>query len=134
MTPQQADKLLQEIGLFEIKSGPHHYDKGVQLIGEDAMLELGGYLSGEHEDAEEYLLQKCAEDPYFSLIHSTKYELFREELLWLDKVLPENALVFDLGCNTGHLTTACARIRPKARFAKYNPIKPAIEKVVFCLL
>jgi hypothetical protein len=35
MTPQQADKLLQEIGLFEIKSGPHHYEKSVQLIEEN---------------------------------------------------------------------------------------------------
>ena len=55
MTPQQADKLLQEIGLFETKSGPEHYEKGVQLIGEDAMLELGGYFNDEHENAEEYL-------------------------------------------------------------------------------
>lgn len=128
MTPQQADKLLQEIGLFEIKSGPEHYDKGVQLIGEDAMLELGGYLNDEYENAEEYLLEKCAEDPYFSLIHSLKYSLFREELIWLDKVLPEKALVFDLGCNTGHLTAACARMRPNSRFVGYDTIKPTIEK------
>ena len=128
MTPQQADKLLQEIGLFETKSVPEHYEKGVQLIGEDAMIELGGYLNGEHEDGEQYLLEKCAEDPYFSLIHSTKYALFREELLWLDKVLPENALVFDLGCNTGHLTAACARMRPMSKFVGYDTIKPALEK------
>jgi len=128
MTPQQADMLLQEIGLFETKSVPEHYEKGVQLIGEDAMLELGGYLNGQHENAEEYLLEKCAEDPYFSVIHSTKYALFREELLWLDKVLPEDALVFDLGCNTGHLTTACARMRPMSKFVGYDPLKPAIEK------
>ena len=128
MTPQQADKLLQEIGLFETKSGPDHFEKGVQLIGEDAMLELGAYLNDEYENAEEYLLEKCAEDPYFSLIHSLKYSLFREELIWLDRVLPENALVFDLGCNTGHLTAACARMRPNSRFAGYDPIKPSIDK------
>jgi SAM-dependent methyltransferase len=128
MTPEEADKLLQEIGLFETKSVPEHYEKGVQLIGEDAMIELAGYLNGDHEDGETYLLEKCAEDPYFSLIHSTKFALFREELLWLDKVLPENALVFDLGCNTGHMTAACAKMRPNSRFAGYDPIKPAIEK------
>jgi len=128
MTPQQADKLLQELGLFETKSVPEHYAKGVQLIGEDAMLELGTYLNGEYENAEEYLLEKCAEDPYFSLIHSTKYALFREEIIWLDSVLPENALVFDLGCNTGHLTVACAKMRPMSKFVGYDPLKPAIEK------
>lgn len=128
MTPQQADDLLQDLGLFETKSVPEHYERGVQLIGEDAMLDLGGYLNGEHENAEEYLLEKCAEDPYFSIIHSTKYALFREELIWLDGVLPENALIFDLGCNTGHLTTACARMRPMSKFVGYDPIKPAIEK------
>lgn len=128
MTPQQADKLLQEIGLFETKSVPEHYEKGVQLIGEDAMLELAAYLNGDHEDGERYLLEKCAEEPYFSLIHSTKFALFREELLWLDKVLPEDALVFDLGCNTGHMTAACAKMRPSSRFAGYDPIKSVIDK------
>ena len=128
MTPQQADKLLEEIGLFETKSIPEHYEKGVQLIGEDAMLELAGYLNGDHEDGERYLLEKCAEEPYFSLIHSTKFALFTEELLWLDKVLPQDALVFDLGCNTGHMTAACARMRPSSRFAGYDPIKSVIDK------
>jgi SAM-dependent methyltransferase len=98
------------------------------LIGKDAMIELAGYLNGDHEDGETYLLEKCAEDPYFSLIHSTKFALFREELLWLDKILPEDALVFDLGCNTGHLTTTCARMRPMSKFVGYDPLKPAIEK------
>jgi SAM-dependent methyltransferase len=92
------------------------------------MIELAGYLNGDHEDGETYLLEKCAEDPYFSLIHSTKFALFREELLWLDKILPEDALVFDLGCNTGHLTTTCARMRPMSKFVGYDPLKPAIEK------
>ena len=128
MTREQADKLLEEIGLFETKSVPEHYEKGVQLIGEDAMLELAGYLNGDHEDGERYLLEKCAEEPYFSLIHSTKFALFREELLWLDKVLPQDALVFDLGCNTGHMTAACARMRPISRFAGYDPIKSVIDK------
>ena len=128
MTPEEADKLLQEIGLFETKSVPEHYEKGVQLIGEDAMIELAGYLNGDHEDGETYLLEKCAKDPYFSLIHSTKFALFREELLWLDKVLPENALVFDLGCNTGHMTAACAKMRPNSRFAGYDSIKSVIDK------
>lgn len=128
MTPEEADKLLQEIGLFETQGIAEHYENGIQLIGEDAMQELAGYLNGEHEGSEEYLLRKCAEDPYFSLIHSIKYSLFREELIWLDRVLPENALVFDLGCNTGHLTAACARMRPISKFVGYDPIRPAIEK------
>lgn len=130
MTPEEADKLLQELGLFETKGIPDHYEKGIQLIGEDAMQELAGYLNGEHEGSEEYLLEKCAEDPYFSLIHSIKYSLFREELIWLDRVLPENALVFDLGCNTGHLTVACAQMRPMSKFVGYDPLKPAIEKAM----
>ena len=57
MTLQQADKLLQEIGLFDTKSVAEHYEKGVQLIGEDAMLELAGYLDDEHENAEERLFE-----------------------------------------------------------------------------
>ena len=128
MTPQQADLLLQEIGLFETKSGPEHYEKGVQLIGEDAMLELAGYLNDEHENAEEHLFEKCAEDPYFSLIHSLKYTVFKEELIWLDKVIPENALVFDLGCNTGHMTALCAAMRKSCRFVGYDTISLPLKK------
>jgi len=128
MTPQQADMLLQEIGLFETKSGPEHYERGVQLIGEDAMLELAGYLNDEHENAEEHLFEKCSEDPYFSLIHSLKYNVFKEELIWLDKVIPENALIFDLGCNTGHITALCAKMRQSCRFVGYDAISLPLKK------
>ena len=128
MTPQQADKLLQEIGLFETKSGPEHYEKGVHMIGEDAMLELASYLNDEHENAEERLFEKCAEDPYFSIIHSLKYNVFKEELIWLDRVLPENALIFDLGCNTGHMTALCATMRKSCRFVGYDTIDQTLKK------
>ena len=128
MTPQQADKLLQEIGLFETKSVAEHYEKGVQLIGEDAMLELAGYLNDEHENAEERLFEKCAEGPYFSLIHSLKYNVFKEELIWLDRVLPKNALIFDLGCNTGHMTALCAAMRKSSRFVGYDTIDLSLKK------
>ena len=128
MTPQQADKLLQEIGLFETKSVPEHYEKGVQLIGEDAMLELASYLNDERENAEERLFEKCSEDPYFSLIHSLKYNVFKEELIWLDRVLPENALIFDLGCNTGHITALCASIRKSCNFVGYDTISLPLNK------
>ena len=128
MTPQQADMLLQEIGLFETKSVHEHYEKGVQLIGEDAMLELAGYLNDEHENAEERLFEKCAEGPYFSLIHSLKYNVFKEELIWLDRVLPKNALIFDLGCNTGHITALCAAIRNSCKFVGYDTISLPLKK------
>ena len=128
MTREQADKLLQEIGLFETKSVPEHYEKGVQLIGEDAMLELAGYLNDERENAEERLFEKCSEDPYFSLIHSLKYNVFKEELIWLDRVLPENALIFDLGCNTGHITALCASIRKSCNFVGYDTIFLPLKK------
>ena len=128
MTPQQADKLLQEIGLFEAKSVAEHYEKGVQLIGENAMLELAGYLDDEHENADEHLFEKCAEDPYFSLIHSLKYNVFKEELIWLDKVIPEKALIFDLGCNTGHMTALCAKMRKSCIFVGYDTIFLPLKK------
>ena len=128
MTPDQADRLLKQIGFFDVKSVPEHYEKGVQLIGDDAMIELGGYLNGDHENAEEYLLEKCGEDPYFSLIHSVEYNIFKEELIWLDKVLPENALVFDLGCNTGHMTALCAKMRKSCRFVGYEMIGSTLKK------
>jgi SAM-dependent methyltransferase len=128
MTPQQADMLLQEIGLFEVKSVPQHYEKSVQLLGEESMLELCNHLNGEFDFSEEYLQEKCGEDPYFSVIHSTKYNIFKEELVWLDKVLPENALVFDLGCNTGHMTALCARMRKSCRFVGYDTIDLTLKK------
>lgn len=128
MTPDQADKLLQQIGLFETKSVPEHYAKGVQLIGEDAMLELGSHFNGEYEDSEKYLLEKSAEDPYFSIIHSTKYSIFKEELVWLDQVLPKDVLVADLGCSTGHMTALCAKMRPCSRFVGVDLIPSVIKK------
>jgi SAM-dependent methyltransferase len=128
MTPQQADKLLQKIGFFQTKGVPEHYKKGVQLIGEDAMLELAGHFNGEYENSEEYLLEKSAEDPYFSIIHSTKYSIFKEELLWLDQVLPKDALVADLGCSTGHMTALCAKMRPCSRFVGVDLIPSVIKK------
>jgi len=128
MTPQQADRHLQEIGFFKTKGVPEHYEKGVQLIGEDAMLELAGHFNGEYENSEEYLLEKSAEDPYFSIIHSTKYSIFKEELLWLDQVLPKDALVADLGCSTGHMTALCAKMRPCSRFVGVDLIPSVIKK------
>ena len=128
MTPDQADKLLQEIGFFQTKGVPEHYEKGVQLIGEDAMLELGSHFNGEYEDSERYLLEKSAQDPYFSIIHSTKYSIFKEELLWLDQVLPKDVLVADLGCSTGHMTALCARMRPCSRFIGIDVIPSVIKK------
>lgn len=128
MTPKQADQLLQEIGLFEIRSWPEHYEKGVQVIGEDAMLELARYLNDEHENAEKHLFEKCAEDPYFSLIHSLKYNVFKEELIWLDKAIPENALILDLGCNTGHMTALCAKMRKNCEFVGYDTIPLTLKK------
>ena len=98
------------------------------MIGEDAMLELASYLNDEHENAEERLFEKCAEDPYFSIIHSLKYNVFKEELIWLDRVLPENALIFDLGCNTGHITALCASIRKSCKFVGYDTISLPLKK------
>jgi len=128
MTPQQADRHLLEIGFFKTKGVPEHYEKGVQLIGQDAMLELGSHFNGEYENSEEYLLEKSAEDPYFSIIHSTKYSIFKEELLWLDQVLPKDVLVADLGCSTGHMTALCAKMRPCSRFVGVDLIPSVIKK------
>lgn len=128
MTPQQADRHLQEIGFFQTKGVPEHFEKGVQLIGEEAMLELGSHFNGECENSEEYLLEKSAEDPYFSIIHSTKYSIFKEELIWLDQVLPKDVLVADLGCSTGHMTALCAKMRPCSRFIGIDVIPSVIKK------
>jgi SAM-dependent methyltransferase len=111
-----------------VKSVPEHYEKGVQLLGEEGMLELCDHLNGEFDFSEEYLQEKCGEDPYFSVIHSTKYNIFKEELVWLDKVLPENALVFDLGCNTGHMTALCAKMRNSCKFVGYDMIGSTLKK------
>ena len=128
MTPQQADEQLKQLGLFQVKSMEEHAEIVTNMVGESAMLELGDHFNGEHENSEEYLLEKCGEDPYFSIIHSMKYNIFKEELIWLDKVLPENALVFDLGCNTGHMTALCAKMRKSCRFVGYDTIAATLRK------
>jgi SAM-dependent methyltransferase len=128
MTPQQADEQLKQLGLFRVNSVDEHDGIITAMIGEEAMLELSSHLSGAHENSEEYLLEKCGEDPYFSIIHSMKYNIFKEELIWLDKVLPENALVFDLGCNTGHMTALCAKMRKGCKFVGYDMIGSTLKK------
>jgi SAM-dependent methyltransferase len=57
-----------------------------------------------------------------------KYNIFKEELIWLDKVLPENALVFDLGCNTGHMTALCAKMRKSCKFVGCETIDLTLKK------
>jgi trans-aconitate methyltransferase len=57
-----------------------------------------------------------------------KYNIFKEELIWLDEVLPENALVFDLGCNAGHMTALCAKMRKSCRFVGYDTIAATLNK------
>jgi SAM-dependent methyltransferase len=128
MTPQQADEHLKQLGLFQVNSMEEHAEIVTTMIGEDAMLELGDHFNGEYENSEEYLLRKSSEDPYFSIIHSIKYNIFKEELIWLDEVLPENALVFDLGCNTGHMTALCAKMRKSCRFVGYDTIAATLKK------
>ena len=128
MTPQQADEQLKQLGLFRVNTAEEHEQIVSNMIGEEAMIELGSHFEGVHENSEEYLLEKCGEDPYFSIIHSMKYNIFKEELIWLDKVLPENALVFDLGCNTGHMTALCAKMRRSSRFVGYDTIAATLKK------
>ena len=128
MTPQQADEQLKQLGLFQVNSMEEHAEIVTTMIGEDAMLELSDHFNGEYENSEEYLLRKSSEDPYFSIIHSMKYNIFKEELIWLDEVLPENALVFDLGCNTGHMTALCAKMRKSCRFVGYDTIAATLKK------
>jgi len=128
MTPQQADEQLQQLGLFRVDSVDEHAGIAAAMIGQEAMLELGSHLNGEHENSKEYLFEKCGEDPYFSLIHSLKYTVFKEELIWLDRVLPKNALIFDLGCNTGHMTALCSTMRKCSRFVGYETIDLALKK------
>jgi len=128
MRPQEADKWLQDLGFFHSKGVEEHFKKGVSLIGEAEMLDLANYFNADRENSEEYLLNKCAEDPYFSIIHSTKYSIFKEELIWLDQILPENALVCDLGCSTGHMTAFCAKMRPSSRFIGIDCLPGVINK------
>ena len=128
MTPQQADEQLKQLGLFQVNSMEEHAEIVTNMIGEDAMLELSDHFSGENENSEEYLLEKCGEDPYFSIILSMKYKIFKEELIWLDKVLPEDALIFDLGCNVGHMTALCAKMRNSCKFVGYDRISLPLKK------
>ena len=130
MTPEEADKWLRELGLFHINGVDEHYKRGVRLIGKKKMSFLAEHFNGEHEDSESYLSEKCGEDPYFSLIQSQKYTIFKEELLWLDQTLPENALVFDLGCSTGHMTALCAKMRPCSKFVGIDRIPSVIKKAI----
>lgn len=130
MKPEEADKWLQDLGFFHSKGVQEHFKKGVSLIGETEMLDLVDFFNDDRENSEEYLLNKCAEDPYFSIIHSTKYSIFKEELIWLDQFLPENALVCDMGCSTGHMTAFCAKMRPKSRFIGIDSLPSAIKKAI----
>ena len=72
MTPQQADEQLKQLGLFRVNTAEEHEQIVSNMIGEEAMIELGSHFEGAHENSEEYLLGKCGEDPYFSIIHSMK--------------------------------------------------------------
>jgi len=128
MTPEQADQWLRELGLFCTNGVEEHYKRGVKLLGAKKMSLLAEHFNGEYEDSERYLLEKSAQDPYFSIIHSTKYPIFKEELLWLNQVLPKDVLVADLGCSTGHMTALCARMRPCSRFIGIDVIASVIKK------
>ena len=130
MTEKQADLYLKDLELINPGSDMQRlWTFGVSLIGEKGMQNLKEWVT-EKEGGEEYLLNKCSEDPYFRIIHSQKYDLFRQELIWLDSILPPNALVADLGCNTGHLTTVMARMRPSSRFIGYDCLEKPIEKAM----
>lgn len=128
MTPEEADKWLRELGLFYVNGPEDVYKRGIRLLGQEKMSSLAEHFNGEHENSEKYLSEKCGEDPYFSLIQSPKYTIFKEELLWLDQVLPKNALVVDLGCSTGHMTALCARMRPCSKFVGVDLIPSVIKK------
>jgi SAM-dependent methyltransferase len=128
MTPQTADKWLRDLDLFYFNGVEDHYKRGMKLLGKKRMSLLAKHLNGEYEDSEKYLLEKTAEDPYFSIIHSTKYCIFKEELLWLDQVLPKGVLVADLGCSTGHMTALCAKMRPCSKFFGIDLIPSVIKK------
>ena len=131
MTTEEADKYLEDLGFF---NPGHDFQKlwgfGKALVGEREMHQLKGLVTGKHSDGEEQILRKCAEDSFFRIIHSQKYDLFRQELIWLDAVLPQEAFVADLGCHTGHITTALARMRPSSRFMGFDCLKKPIEKAI----
>jgi len=122
------DAMLQELGFFPHKD-THDFEKiARKRLGGKAMGRLIEYFTATHEGSEAYLLEKCAEDNYFEVIHSTKYELFKKEILWLKEVLPDNALIADLGCHTGHITSILARLLPESRFIGYDLIESAIGR------
>lgn len=133
MTPPQKgceeiDAMLQELGFFPHKD-IHDYERiARKRIGGKAMGRLNEYFSAKHEGSEGYLLEKCAEDTYFEVIHSTKYELFKKEIQWLYGILPRESLIADLGCHTGHITSILARQMPDSRFVGYDLIESAIVR------
>jgi hypothetical protein len=129
MTTEEADKYLKDLGF--INPG-HDFQKlwafGKALVGDREMHRLKDLVTGNYSDGEEQILRKCAEDSFFRIIHSQKYDLFRQELIWLDEVLPKEVFVADLGCHTGHITAALARMRPSSRFMGFDCLKKPIEK------
>jgi SAM-dependent methyltransferase len=129
MTTAEADIHLKNLGLVNPGSDMQAlWSFGKSLIGDTEMQCLKDWITGAHGSAEEYILNKCEDDPFFRIIHSQKYDLFRQELIWLDSILPPDALVADLGCNTGHLTTIMAKIRPLSRFIGYDHLNKPLEK------
>ena len=129
MTPDEADIYLEDLGLINPGSDMQRlWSFGISLIGESEMKILRDWITGANGPAEEFILNKCEVDSYFRIIHSQKYDLFRQELIWLDSVLPENVLVADLGCHTGHLTTIMARIRPASRFMGFDSLRRPLNK------
>jgi SAM-dependent methyltransferase len=125
---EEIDAMLQDLGFF-----PHtdikEFDRiARKRIGGKAMGKLIDYFTCKYENSQEYLLNKCAEDGFFEVIHSTKYDLFKTELLWLKDILPRDALIADIGCNTGHITSILARLMPESRFVGYDLIDSAIVR------
>lgn len=129
MTPDQADGFLQRMGFFDSKGSViRHHKWSRLLISEAEMVTLGSHFNGQCKDSEKILLNLSAQEKYFEIIHSTKYDLFKQELIWLDAALPEELLVADLGCNTGHITNILSHVRPKSRFIGYDRLPKAIDK------
>ena len=122
------DAMLQELGFFPHKDIKEFERIAKKRLGGKAMGRLIEYFTASHEGSEDYLLEKCTEDIYFEVIHSTKYELFKKEIHWLKRVLPREALIADLGCNTGHITSILARLMPESKFIGYDLIESAIGR------
>ena len=124
----EIDAMLQELGFYPHKD-IHEFEKiAKKRLGGKALGRLIEYFTAKHDDSEGYLLEKCSEDNYFEVIHSTKYEIYKRELLWLKDILPPDALIADLGCNTGHITSILARLMPESKFIGYDLIESAIGK------